>query len=271
MAFTLTSVTSVFIAATISLVGIHKSTRTSRPSINAILGNAVDNAGPVTHKKARSSRNKGRNETVPQVMLDMMPGKKSPRVNPRVCVIGTTKETYPKLTDPLGELIAKSGFDLYTSNFGGNMDAIRKAFFNSPDKKGKSIFRPFKEWESDPDKKLPEFVDEAIERAPKHTQVDAVIALPGGPAVRDEIKDFISHKTPIIAFITDDDEVGEFGPINKMVKEVAPESVFLKDIEKISKFLDNIKASLPVQSAAGVRSVLLGVLSIIASAWHCQP
>lgn len=244
-------------------------------------------------------------------------GKGSEGGIPAACVIGTTVATYTQLTTPLGKMIAEKGYDLITGNTGGNMDAIREAFFTTNvtsathnRTKGKSLWRLPKNWSQWHEKPLfklyPPNVDQGSWWACEDWLVckacDVVIALPGGPSTRKEIKDAIDRGKPLIGFITDDDVnvlqdskseddvfkemmSGKSVAANQIVKNAVPAKscYYLKDIDMVDEFLDRyappeINASSgpsrmcephcqnqsSQQSSANLQNALLSPLSVIA-------
>lgn len=178
--------------------------------------------------------------------------------NKRVCVSGAPNvkdwKVYPD-TPKIGKLIAELGFDLITGGIGGNMDAVREAFFNAKKDGQKSIWTPFENEKA----KLadPPNVDEQLEPQ-KHpsrlqiTEADMVISLAGGPGAAGEVKTAHDNEKPCFGVLPPDSVKDSQGrQVNKLVKDALEANGFkFVDDMDWEEDVDLIKAFLTGESGA---------------------
>eukprot|EP00746_Dinoflagellata_sp_MGD_P028139 gnl/MRDRNA2_/MRDRNA2_166541_c0_seq1.p1 gnl/MRDRNA2_/MRDRNA2_166541_c0~~gnl/MRDRNA2_/MRDRNA2_166541_c0_seq1.p1 ORF type:complete len:513 (+),score=100.90 gnl/MRDRNA2_/MRDRNA2_166541_c0_seq1:2-1540(+) len=177
-----------------------------------------------------------------------------------VCVIGEWigQPAFTKLTDKLGALIAKKGFNLVTAGKGiedpvGNLAAVRAAFYKTKNKQGNSI------WVGDQDDenkgKIPNVneVDtdfSAYSKGDKYKAkkraidlADAIVVLPGGEDVPELMKYVWRKGKPVISLITEEDEMVNVGKKHQVTASAYTQHAFYKyvnheDFRDVQAFLD---------------------------------
>jgi len=124
-----------------------------------------------------------------------------------VGVMGSGWDEHPSLTIPLGELIAKKGFDLLTGGGGGVMKSVSAAFTSVPDRQGICIGILKKDTQPNPFVELPIFThlphSSKAQSSRNHINVltpAVVIALPGGAGTLSEIELAVAYGRPIVFF-----------------------------------------------------------------------
>ena len=173
---------------------------------------------------------------------------------PIVGVMGSGADEHRELAEPLGRLIASSGYHLLTGGGPGVMTSVSRAFFETPSRQGlvlaivpgrvepsegdRARYRP-KPGYPNPFVQIPIRThlwppagQEAGAGSRNHLNVltaDALVVLPGGPGTASELRLARRYGTPVIAFVPEAEALaGLAGSEVPWTREVSEVEAFLR-------------------------------------------
>ncbi len=165
--------------------------------------------------------------------------------------MGSGSEEHADLAGPLGEALARAGYNLLTGGGGGVMTAVSRSFVSVADRSGLAIgVLPGDVGERGEYRPRPGYPNEHVEivirthlplvgehgadpLSRNHLNVlssDAIVALPGGAGTRSEVELAVRYGRPVIRYL----RAGDPGPGDPRGVPIA------RDVEAVLRFIADI-------------------------------